>query len=321
VPFLLRRADGARAGERSGEIVSVADVHPTLAEALGLPLRHPVDGRSLYTGRVEAGRGVYFESYLGYVMNGWSPITGWATRDGKYVHSSEPELYLTDSDPNEARNAFSEHAVLAAVHREAMAGVASLPALGAAAVEGDAGALMRDLRALGYSGAGISIEDLPGPLDASTRPSPHARVDAYAHFKRAKDLMQQDRAAEAAELLREIVAETPLDHSAWFQLGAALVQLQRYAEALPALQRNLELRGSWRGVEVNLGFCYEALGHADLAIEHFARAVELEPAWVEITQRLIGLLERSGRAQEAERYRAGLLAAPGAGTAGFADDG
>jgi arylsulfatase A-like enzyme len=321
VPFLLRRADGRRAGERSDEIVTTADACPTLAEALGLPLRGEVDGRSLYGAPVDPGRGVYFESYLGYVMNGWGPITGWATRAGKYVHSRDPEVYLVAADPGETRNALQEEPGVAQAGRAALAAVAARPALGAEGVGGDTGALMRELRSLGYSGAGIEIGSLPDPLAESSRPSPHAEVETYARFKRAKDLVQQKRGAEAVPILSAIVAANPYDHSAWFQLGAALVEMQRFEEALPALQKNLELRGSWRGVEVNLGFCYDALGRTDQAIEHFARAVELEPAWVEITQKLIALLERSGRGAEAERYRAALRSAPASGAGGFADDG
>src|SRR6185503_13120840 len=44
IPFLVRHPDGRRAGERSAEIVSVVDVAPTLAEALGLPEEPGLDG-------------------------------------------------------------------------------------------------------------------------------------------------------------------------------------------------------------------------------------------------------------------------------------
>lgn len=321
VPFLLRRAGGGRAAGRSLEIASVADVHPTLAEALGLPPAPGLDGLSLYGGEIDPARGVYFESYEGYLTFGWSPIAGWATRAGKYIHSPAPELYLVEKDPNEAHNVVAEHADALAGYRAGLARVAAEPALPGAEVGGDAEGLMRELRALGYSGAGASNERLPDPLAASERPSPHTRIEAYARFARARELVRQKRGAEAVPLLEELVAEVPLDSSAWFQLGAALLQAGRFEESRAALARNLALQGSWEGVEVNLGFCCEALGRTDEAIEHFARAVEQEPRWTEITQKLIALLEGQNRSDEAERYRAALRAAPASGAPPPAGDG
>jgi arylsulfatase A-like enzyme len=303
VPFLLSRANGARAGERSDEIVSVVDVYPTLAEALGLPLQGDVDGHSLYGGKADPTRGVYFESFLGYIANGWSPISGWADGEGKYIHSPSPEFYAVAGDPGETRNRASERAGLLPSYRERIDELARAPSLSSALVAGDAEKLMRDLQALGYSGAGIAIEDLPDPLEDTERPSPHQRIEDYARFQTARTLVQENRPADALPLLEALVAATPLDHSSWFQLGAALRHLGRFGEALAPLQRNLELRGSWRGVEVNLGLCYEALGQSDRAIQHFARAIEHEPRWVEIREKLIRLLESAGRSAEADRYR------------------
>ncbi|MCB9914602.1 MAG: sulfatase [Planctomycetes bacterium] len=93
VPLLLRYPDGYRAGERSAEFVSVADVAPTLLEALDLAPGGALDGRSLYRRAVPPGRGVYFESSYGWLNYGWSPLSGWASAEGTYLHSSAPELF------------------------------------------------------------------------------------------------------------------------------------------------------------------------------------------------------------------------------------
>jgi hypothetical protein len=102
VPFLLVRPDGARAGERSRAIVSVADVAPTLAEVMGATLPLDIDGTSLWSGDPPGERGVYFESYMGYLELATSPLAGWLDGSGKYLESSAPEFYRLASDPLEA---------------------------------------------------------------------------------------------------------------------------------------------------------------------------------------------------------------------------
>jgi tetratricopeptide (TPR) repeat protein len=320
VPFLLRRADGGRAAGRSHEIASVADVHPTLAEALGLPPAPGLDGLSLYSGELDPARGVYFESYEGYLTFGWSPIAGWATRAGKYVHSPAPELYLVETDPNEAHNVVAEHADALAGYRAGLARVAAEPALPGAEVGGDAEGLMRELRALGYSGA--------GPRTAPARPAGGERAPEPAHAHRGLRALRARARARAAEARRRGRA-----HSRGAR-GRGPARLERLVPARGGPLAGRALRGvprraraqprpagSWEGVEVNLGFCCEALGRTDEAIEHFARAVEQEPRWTEITEKLIALLEGQKRSDEAERYRAALRAAPAAGAPPPAGDG
>ena len=53
------------------------------------------------TSSVPEDRGVYMESYTGYLNFGWSPLAGWVDQRGKYLHSSKPELYDLDADPLE----------------------------------------------------------------------------------------------------------------------------------------------------------------------------------------------------------------------------
>src|SRR5262249_36233677 len=93
VPLLIRYPNGARAGERSRELAGAVDIAPTLAEALGVSLPD-ADGRSLLTPRAQEEhgeeRGLYFESYAGFLAFGWSPIAGWIDARGKYVHCSRP---------------------------------------------------------------------------------------------------------------------------------------------------------------------------------------------------------------------------------------
>ncbi len=84
----------------------MTDVYATLAEALELRTPSGLDGASLWSGTRPADRGVYFESYYGYVFYNWSPITGWIDAEGKYLQSSAPEFFRIDDDPREETNGF-----------------------------------------------------------------------------------------------------------------------------------------------------------------------------------------------------------------------
>ncbi len=303
VPFVVRDPRGDRRGERSPEVVSVVDVYPTLAEALELPLPDSIDGESLFRREVSPDRGVYFESFFGYMSLGWSPLAGWATKDGKYLHSSRPEFFDLAADPGETRNVVADRGDEIEAYRAEIGRVADRPALASATVSGASEELMERLRDLGYTGAGVMLSSFPHPLEPSDRVSPHERIEAYARFQRAQTLSFEGQPAEALPLLEEIVAANPANATAHFQLAGCLVQLQRFEEAVPHLQKNLALRGSWRGVHINLGFCYEGLGRKADAVREFGLALEHDPGLEQIMVKLIALLDELGRADEANVYR------------------
>ena len=118
VPFVIRPAAGGvgseRRGSADGGAASVADVAPTLARALGIAALPPgdggdgIDGIDLLARPIPPERAVYFECLSGFLHLGWSPLVGWADARTKYIHSSEPELYLPDLWPDERVNRIHE---------------------------------------------------------------------------------------------------------------------------------------------------------------------------------------------------------------------
>ena len=97
VPLIVRFLRRARRRGHRGDRRPCADVFPTLVDALGLAPGAAGDADGLdgstCSARVPDDRGVYFESYSGFLNYGWSPLAGWTDRAGKYLHSSRPELY------------------------------------------------------------------------------------------------------------------------------------------------------------------------------------------------------------------------------------
>jgi tetratricopeptide (TPR) repeat protein len=252
VPFDVRHPDGARGGERSREIVSVADVAPTLAAALGLSLGDgDIDGQSLLA-PVSAERGAYFESYQGYLQEGLSPLAGWLDREGKYLASSEPCYFDVWEDPAEERNVITERGDAVARARERIGALAAKDRLAGVEPDSIEDEILAQAQALGYAGTLLDEgRPLPDPLAPTSLPAPGRVTRARFALQQGRALVGSGRYAEAEPVLRDALAGLPEEHaplaltrgSVWFNLGIVLLcgEPQRRDEALAAFRRALAL--------------------------------------------------------------------------------
>jgi arylsulfatase A-like enzyme len=305
VPFLLCYPDGYRAGERSDEIASVVDVAPTLCSALGLAPLPGIDGHDLWRASVPAGRGVYFESYHGYLTYGWAPLAGWADAAGKYIHGPEPELYSPASDRLERRNEFAADPARAEPYRGAIAALARHPKLAPEGFAGGAAEREAALAALGYAAAAASTAELPSPLDDTGLPSPPGRRAELRSFLEAQQLVEQGDVGAALPLLEGILAENPRHQAALEKLGLARVMRGDWGPAIEVLERRLALGPANPSTHVNLALALESRGHLERAVRHLEQALELDP-------------EEPTARHNLERVRSRL--GPGSSGGGEADD-
>ncbi len=311
VPLIVRHVDGWNAGTRSSDVVSVVDVFPTLVEALGLDAPNDIDGESLFRRAVAPERGVYFETYMGHVIYGWSPATGWATRDGKYVHSSAPQFYAIDADPEEQTNLLSERTDAVEVARAAMLELASkrrLEQIGLGANHDDR--LSEQIAKLGYAGAGTQGHALPEPLEDVEAPAPITMREAGYELLRAQSEFDRGRAADALPIVRNVLELNPTNHGAQMLYAQCLMFTRRFSQAIREFERADELRGG-ASIEplLNIAACYENLRRPTEAIEAYERALA-NGGPAPALMRLVELLEAAGRADDAAHYRA-LLPARG----------
>ncbi|MEW6071432.1 MAG: sulfatase-like hydrolase/transferase [Planctomycetota bacterium] len=306
VPLLLRYPDGYRAGERSAENASVVDVQPTLLAAMGFTPGTGVDGVSLFRQTVPAERGVYFESYVGYLSYGWSQTAGWLDARGKYVHSSAPEFFDLAADPAEAHDLAGADPARLAAYRAAIAAVAARPALAAAAAGADlAGAIQK----LGYGALGRADAAPPHPLADSGRPSPASRLEEFRRQSHAGALLNLGRFAEANEILGPIVRGNPDNVTALQEYTSGLLSAQRFAEAVPLLERLVRERPLQVISQRNLGYALRMVGRADEAVAALWRAVELDPKNEAYFAELRWMLrDRPSAVQEYAARRQALLA-------------
>lgn len=281
VPLLVRDPDGRGAGTACAAPASVADVAPTLLEGLGLDVPAGLDGVSLYRREPPDRRGVYFESYYGWLHYGWAPLAGWADARGKYVHAPAPRFYELASDPGEARPLPAATRADVAPYREALRRVADAPALapqsGGAPGPGLDADLMAQLVELGYATAGaVAGAEVPHPLAHVDAPDPHERV---GELQRLDDARRRTTAGDwdgAIAVLAPLVRESPRNAAALELLSVALIVTGRCAEAIPHLEAVLAL-GERASALLNLGFCLQEAGRDREAADCFARALELDP--------------------------------------------
>ncbi len=306
VPMLVRHPDARRANERSDEIVSIVDVHPTLCDAMRIAVPAGLDGISLLRGRVAEDRGVYFESYCGYLNFDWSPLAGFADRRGKYLHSSKPQLFDTLQDPQEKTDLIAERAADVARYRQGIAAVASRPALARSEPSAVDDTMQAQLQALGYAGAGDPTAELPGPLEVIDKPSPQERMKELRTIQRATIAADENRVGDAIDLLSEVLAENPRNMFALDLLAKHLIDENRVVEATDVLRRRHALGTARLTSYLNLARCLESQGDFAGAAEQFGRAFEMRPDSAELCADLVRTLELAGHTEQARTIRTRL---------------
>ena len=290
IPLIVRFPDGARAGERSRRLVSLVDLAPTLAEALGTRMPDDIDGRSL---AAPEGDGLYFETYAGYLSLGWSPLSGWIDERGKYVHASRAEFFDLARDPHEEDDLLAELEPQALEgYRARIGALAGRPALhvGEGVVDEE---LKRGIQGLGYAAFDATGGALPHPLEPIDLPAPHDMAGPWRESMLAQERFNQGRHEEAAAIWTRLLEKNPRNGFVRLSLATALMRLKRHAEAVTVLEPMLADAVVQPQVHYRLGISLEKLGRHAEALEHLERAVALAPRETRYREKLEAL--RTGR--------------------------
>ena len=273
-------------------LASLVDLTPTLLALLGMAVPAGLDGVALFAAAAPRERGVYFESYSGYLNYGWSPLAGWLDGRGKYLHSSTPEFYVPAQDPREARDLALARPDDCARARERIGEVLARPALehDAAPLNDD---LARVLSALGYA-RGSNASALPSPLEPSDRPSPRDRAHELEALLRAHALFEALRFEECRPIVAELARENPRHLLALDLYALCLMHAREFEQAERVLRQRLAAVEA-ADARMNLGLCRLELGDAEGALRELEAADRLapgQPAILEARKRVEGQLGR-----------------------------
>lgn len=268
VPLLIRYPDRHRGGEGCESAVSVADVAPTLIEALDLGSCYGLDGVSLFRRDVPEGRGVYFESYAGFLDHGWSPLAGRIEGSIKYIASSAPELYDLSVDPAETRNLLPAREADRPRFEEAIVALAARPALEHDPWNPVDPELLRGLEDLGYRPESAASAVLPPPIHRLDLPAPAERTAELQACFEARALIEAGAFEEAAALMEPVVAANARNVVALDALARARMRLERFDQARESLEQRLRIDALAPDLHFHLAECLERLGELDAARTH-----------------------------------------------------
>jgi arylsulfatase A-like enzyme len=233
------------------------DIVPTVLAALGLSPPANLPGRSLLAAPPPA-EVSYFESLSTNLNRGWAPLRGALAARRKFIDLPLPELYDLAADPGELRNLF------AAERREAQALARQLPPesvwpprKGAVSAEESA-----RLRSLGYA-AGSA----PAKAAYTAADDPKTLVPLDHKLQQVVDAYSRGRYEQAARLAAELVAARPTLAEAYEHEALALRQLERGGEAIEVLRRALARGVERESLRRQLGLALSESGRAAEAVE------------------------------------------------------
>ncbi len=94
------------------------------------------------------------------------------------------------------------------------------------------------LKALGYVGSQVAVGTQPG---VDSMPDPKDKVIVLEQYRRALELVRQQRTEEAVAAFRSMLAENPGMADGWSEIGGLLLRLGRTGEAIAAYKRLVEV--------------------------------------------------------------------------------
>ena len=141
--------------------------------------------------------------------------------------------------------------------------------------------------------------DPPEPPDPLMRAYESLLRSPRAYETRGVAAMQDGRTAEAVEIFREGLAQTPDDASLRRQLGTALFATGDTGGAARQLEEALRLDPTQARAHAGLGTLASMDGRPSEAIEHFTAAVAHDPDYLEARLGLVDAYRAAGRTEDA----------------------
>ncbi len=300
VPLILKVPGRARP-RVVREPVSLVDVGPTLLDFAGAPGLPGADGISLRAaaaGREPPRRALYFESLVGSLVFGWSPIEGIRRARFKLIRSSAPELYDLEADPEEKVNLYANERALAADLEQTLQVELSRLLQDAAATETVAAPVdpeeMERLASLGYIGGTIAPERRGGP-------NPRDMIRLEGDIVRGRELMLMRDFPGALAVWGGILKVDAGNQTALLNAAVAAARLGRLGEALRFGRELVDRYPESLPGAVLLGEIHVLRKDLGSAVDTFRAGLTRHPGDVGLTHRLSVALLASDRVQEASR--------------------
>lgn len=270
---------GQRLGNSVPELVSLADLMPTVLQVLKVDVPSPVQGRNLLpfmtAKKEDQSQGLYAETFLPRLHFNWSELRGLETKNYHFIDAPKPELYDVANDPGETRNLYTTKKAVGEEMRARLASLIRQYSGGQELAEktGLDPALIERLQSLGY--AGFSGGGSPTVSNRSL-PDPKDRIQTYELFSDAMADGQHGRYQESADKLNLVLQTDPDSIPTHYLLGLNYYRMREFPKAVVQLQRVVQLNPDYALAVFQLGLAYGQMGDWDRAIETLKRALQLD---------------------------------------------
>ncbi len=280
VPFIVH-LPGAASSEVVPDLVSLADLMPTVLESLKISIPSQVQGRSLLPlmkkKESEDARSLYAETFLPRLHFNWSELRGVETENYHFIDAPKPELYDLSKDPGETKNLYAEKKAVAEEMQSRLAALIRQYSAGQELAEktGLDPALMERLKSLGY--AGFSGGGNPTITDRNL-PDPKDRIQVYELISDAIAESQHGDYPDSTEKLKIALKSDPDSVSVRYLLGLNYYRMRQFPDAVEQLERVLQLSPDYALAAFQLGLAYARAGDFDHAIQTLKKTLELDPS-------------------------------------------
>ena len=285
VPFIVHlpgsHSPGPPSSNRISELVSLADLMPTVLNAVQVEVPSQVQGHSLLplikTRQMEEQRSLYAETFLPRLHFNWSELRGVETKNYHFIDSPQPELYDLTNDPGETQNLYQNKKAVGEEMRARLTALIRQYSAGQELAEktGLDPALMERLKSLGYAGfSGGGNSTGSGNL----LPDPKDRIQVYELISDAMAESQHGNYSDSTEKLNLALKTDPDSVSVRYLLGLNYYRMRQFSNAVEQLERVMQLSPEYALAAFQLGLSYARAGDFDHAIQALKRTLELDPS-------------------------------------------
>jgi arylsulfatase A-like enzyme/uncharacterized protein HemY len=326
VPLVVRLPGRRSAGTRVGARVRLADIAPTIVEAVGLPVPPTMQGESLVRLKPDAtgsgapasvvsgsgrpdDRPVYAETDYPRRAFGWSPLVSWRADRFLFVRAPRRELYDQVADPQATRNIAATRARVAdgidAELRQFMQrGAQGTDSSARPAIDP---ALAERLAALGY----VAGSNTSAPGASASDVDPKDRIQIANALHGAVMAVEDGAFQKAIPLLEKVTSSDPGIHIAQLNLGIARARQKQYARAIAPLRKAVALQPDVMMAHYELALALYETGDLKTAASHFQIVASRMPKWADARYSLASVDARIDKIDEATtELRAALALEP-----------
>ena len=315
IPLIVKLPRGAGTVARAvKQIADTVDIAPTILQFLRIEgdRQIPMQGRgllSLILGKPASSQGFSYSETL-YPRNtfGWSDLASYIEGKYKYIEAPHPELYDLAADPGEKNNLYASQRAVAGLMKQKLDQFRQRLQPDQPVAGPADPQRMEALRSLGYVAVSVPVQRKPGQEGLI---DPKDRVRLFNKILLAMQASDAGALGKSNALLEEVVQEDPDLFIGHYSMGVNSLKSGDNQKALDQFARARRLNPAFDLTEMNTATALARLGRVDEAISTVQAVLKLKPGRLEARKQLAMLFSRKkDYAAAIETYRQILAGRP-----------